>query len=118
MIGGTSTGGILAYLLGVKKLSVEKCEELYLSLASTIFASRWMGKAIEQINSGGLAAHDSQLLESFAKLHLGEESLSNFEQNSPLVIVTIVNVNFTDVCSCCKGYKSIECIFISNLFKS
>ncbi|KAL0930568.1 ankyrin repeat protein [Colletotrichum truncatum] len=42
LIGGTSTGGIIALMLGCLRMSVDECYEVYLKLAKTIFKpKRW-----------------------------------------------------------------------------
>ncbi|KAF9874662.1 ankyrin repeat protein [Colletotrichum karsti] len=42
LIGGTSTGGIIALMLGCLKMSVEECHDTYMKLANTIFKpKRW-----------------------------------------------------------------------------
>jgi patatin-like phospholipase/acyl hydrolase len=38
LIGGTSTGGIIAVLLGRLRLSIKECEDIYNVLSSQIFA--------------------------------------------------------------------------------
>ncbi|KAL2842053.1 hypothetical protein BJY01DRAFT_249287 [Aspergillus pseudoustus] len=40
MIGGTSTGGILAIMLGRLRMSLDECEEAYISLSREIFTPR------------------------------------------------------------------------------
>ncbi|KZL79415.1 ankyrin repeat protein, partial [Colletotrichum incanum] len=42
LIGGTSTGGIIAIMLGCLRMTVEECEDAYIRLAKTIFKpKRW-----------------------------------------------------------------------------
>ncbi|KAF6802449.1 ankyrin repeat protein [Colletotrichum sojae] len=42
LIGGTSTGGIIAIMLGCLKMSVDECYDVYMKLAKTIFKpKRW-----------------------------------------------------------------------------
>ncbi|KAH7335104.1 acyl transferase/acyl hydrolase/lysophospholipase, partial [Pyrenochaeta sp. MPI-SDFR-AT-0127] len=44
MIGGSSTGGLMAIMLGSLHMSVQECIEAYLDYAKTIFApkrSKW-----------------------------------------------------------------------------
>lgn len=38
LICGTSTGGLLAVALGIKLMSLEKCEDIYKSLGKLVFA--------------------------------------------------------------------------------
>ncbi len=40
MIGGTSTGGILALAVGLMKMSAKECVELYTNLAAEVFANK------------------------------------------------------------------------------
>jgi patatin-like phospholipase/acyl hydrolase len=44
MIGGTSTGGLLALMLGRLRMSVVACEKSYLELSEAIFAPRRSGE--------------------------------------------------------------------------
>ncbi|TEA16817.1 Thioredoxin [Colletotrichum sidae] len=42
LIGGTSTGGIIAFMLGSLQMSVDECYDVYMQLATTIFKpKRW-----------------------------------------------------------------------------
>ena len=59
MIGGTSTGGIIAVLLGRLRLSVEICLQLYASLSEEVFRNERWGWGIFQ------ARFDHKILETF-----------------------------------------------------
>ena len=48
LIGGTSTGGIIAVLLGRLRLSVDKCLEIYASLSKEVFGKQRWGWGIFQ----------------------------------------------------------------------
>jgi patatin-like phospholipase/acyl hydrolase len=38
LIGGTSTGGVIASLLGIRGFNAQRCEDLYLDLCGKVFA--------------------------------------------------------------------------------
>ena len=48
LIGGTSTGGIIAVLLGRLRLSVQECQGIYDMLSSQIFAKERWGEGVLQ----------------------------------------------------------------------
>jgi len=50
LICGTNTGGILAYLLGVLKLSLDDCEELYKKLGEEVFDISWHAKLVNGVS--------------------------------------------------------------------
>lgn len=65
LIVGTSTGAILAFLIGVQKQSLEKCESLYAKLSHDIFdASRIVGTGKLFLNH---AYYDASKLEDILK---------------------------------------------------
>lgn len=49
MIGGNSTGGILAIMLGRLNMSVEECIKAYEQLCPKVFAKRWGGSAVGKL---------------------------------------------------------------------
>ena len=58
MIGGTSTGGLLAIMLGRLRMSVVQCEKSYLELSEAIFAPRRnaanvLGRGIDFLKANG-----------------------------------------------------------------
>lgn len=71
LIVGTSTGAILAFLIGVQKQSLEKCESLYAKLSHDIFdASRIVGTGKLFLNH---AYYDASKLEDILKDELGDK---------------------------------------------
>lgn len=74
MIGGTSTGGLIAIMLGRMKMSVEECIEAYIKLADKVFRPThtmplsFKGRVREKF--------DSKALEQAVKQYLTDHSLS------------------------------------------
>ncbi|KAG9647576.1 phospholipase, patatin family protein, partial [Aureobasidium melanogenum] len=61
LIGGTSTGGLIAIMLGRLEMSVDKCIEAYIDLMKTVFGQKssripfnWKGKVRAQFDSARL----------------------------------------------------------------
>ncbi|KAK1623065.1 hypothetical protein BDP81DRAFT_138501 [Colletotrichum phormii] len=70
LIGGTSTGGIIAIMLGCLRMTVDECEEAYIRLAKTIFKpKRWKYNAFSRSVDFFSASerYDSSKLESVVK---------------------------------------------------
>jgi hypothetical protein len=77
MIGGTSTGGILAVCLGSLKMSVDECEQVYMSLSHKVFGTALLtalknilleqsyhsGVNLENVIRGSFPNHASQTFE-------------------------------------------------------
>lgn len=74
MIGGTSTGGIIAIMLGRMKMDVEQCMQAYTDLADEVF----LPKHTLPINPFGKvqARFDAKALEDAVKKYLNKLSLS------------------------------------------
>lgn len=101
LIGGTSTGGILAYLLGVKNISVNECQRLYIELASTIFGATKLAKTKNIVSSVGMETYETALLEAFSKRYMGEDiSLSSLDSND-------IKVHFLTV-SLLSGFRRLR----------
>jgi hypothetical protein len=49
MIGGTSTGGIIAIMLGRLNMSVDDCIAAYEKLCPRVFEKRWTGKSLGRV---------------------------------------------------------------------
>lgn len=83
MIGGTSTGGLLAIMLGRLRMSIDDCESAYLNMSRTIFtrsraAANYVGRAYDFLQAG--AKFEAQPLEDSIKnairdARLGDEEL-------------------------------------------
>jgi len=82
MIGGTSTGGIIAVLLGRLRLSVDKCLEIYASLSKEVFGKERWGWGMFQ------ARFDHKILERVII-----EQLENLTVTSPTQAVNTIGVN-------------------------
>lgn len=103
LIGGTSTGGIIAIMLGCLRMTVNECEEAYIRLAKTIFKpKRWKYNAFSRGVDFFSASerYDSSKLESVVKeiikARTGSEKtpLSNFAENGVgKVFVTTVQTD-------------------------
>ena len=84
LIGGTSTGSIIAALLAVGK-SVDEIEKLYLNFAETIFKRRWLGRV-----AGGIIAarfSKSKFRDLIGRV-LGDIRLGDPKIRTGLMIVT------------------------------
>ncbi|KAI3556897.1 ankyrin repeat protein [Colletotrichum abscissum] len=103
LIGGTSTGGIIAIMLGCLRMTVDECEEAYIRLAKTIFKpKRWKYNAFSRGVDFFSASerYDSSKLESVVKeiikARTGSDKtpLSNFtEDGFGKVFVTTVQTD-------------------------
>ncbi|KAF4465990.1 ankyrin repeat [Fusarium albosuccineum] len=83
LIGGTSTGGIIAAMLGRLRMSLKECEEAYLKLGKDIFEpkrARWDGRRLVDFVQAN-EKFDSSILESSIKTIIGEKT---GDENSPL----------------------------------
>ncbi|KAF9630389.1 hypothetical protein BFW01_g951 [Lasiodiplodia theobromae] len=79
MIGGTSTGGIIALMLGRLKMSLEECERAYLDLSREIFTPRkqsypFIGRGVDLVNAYG--KFDAKVLENAIKKIIEARSTS------------------------------------------
>ncbi|OHF00497.1 ankyrin repeat protein [Colletotrichum orchidophilum] len=103
LIGGTSTGGMIAIMLGCLRMTVEECEEAYIRLAKTIFKpKRWkyncFSRSVDFFSAS--ERYDSSKLESVVKeiikARTGSEKtpLSNFTEDAVgKVFVTTVQTD-------------------------
>ncbi|WJG35915.1 acyl transferase/acyl hydrolase/lysophospholipase, partial [Fusarium oxysporum Fo47] len=83
LIGGTSTGGIIAAMLGRLHMSLKECEEAYLKLGEEIFApkrARWDGRRLVDFVQAN-EKFDSSILERSIKAIIGKKT---GDENSPL----------------------------------
>ncbi|KAK4534532.1 hypothetical protein CDCA_CDCA02G0557 [Cyanidium caldarium] len=78
LIGGTSTGGILAIALGVAQRSLDECEQLYRDVSGKVFvapsnrAGHWFGVGKLLLSRG---YYDSAALESLLRSLAGDATL-------------------------------------------
>jgi hypothetical protein len=77
MIGGTSTGGIIAIMLGRMQMSVDQCIAAYKELSDTVFTKvrsrvNWRGSAQGRFNEETLSA---AVKETLVKYGLAENEL-------------------------------------------
>lgn len=84
LIGGTSTGSIIASLLALGK-SVEEIDDMYRSLTKVVFKKRWLGTLM----SGSLSARFSKsAFKTVCKELIGDLTLGSDEILTGLMIVT------------------------------
>lgn len=68
MIGGTSTGGLIAIMLGRLGMTVQECIDSYMTISDTVFVKKtsmpvsFRGRVQERYDSGKLAATVRKLL--------------------------------------------------------
>ncbi|KAF4872538.1 Vegetative incompatibility protein HET-E-1 [Colletotrichum siamense] len=77
LIGGTSTGGIIALMLGCLRMSVDECYEVYMKLSKTIFKpKRWkcnvFSRSIDLISAN--ERYDSAKMEELVKQIIKERT--------------------------------------------
>ncbi|KAG8813503.1 hypothetical protein FRC17_001547 [Serendipita sp. 399] len=91
LIGGTSTGGIIAILLGRLRLSVEKCLEMYASLSKEVFGyERWGWGFVQD-------KFDHKILERVIQKELGDiESLVKIANGETTAEESEVTMPFRD----------------------
>jgi len=82
MIGGTSTGGLLAIMLGRLRMSVDECESAYLHMSKTIFTrsratANYLGRAYDFLQAG--AKFQAQPLEDSIKNAIRDAGLKEEE---------------------------------------
>ncbi|KAH0443799.1 ankyrin repeat protein [Colletotrichum camelliae] len=111
LIGGTSTGGIIALMLGCLRMSVDECYEVYMKLSKTIFKpKRWkcnvFSRSIDLISAN--ERYDSAKMEELVKQIIKERTgsrntmLQDSLQGSPydeelLLLRSYVNKQQPDV---------------------
>lgn len=82
-IGGTSTGGLIAIMLGRLEMDIETCIEAYKRLASTIFSNRksipmtWTGKVRAKFDAKPLEEAVKEIIKQAG--HDPEEKLAKPE---------------------------------------
>ncbi|KAI8236273.1 Vegetative incompatibility protein HET-E-1 [Colletotrichum sp. SAR 10_99] len=77
LIGGTSTGGIIALMLGCLRMSVDECHDVYMKLSKTIFKpKRWkcnvFSRSIDLISAN--ERYDSAKMEELVKQIIKERT--------------------------------------------
>jgi len=95
LIVGTSTGAILAFLIGINKASLPRCKQMYDMLSQDIFqANRIMGTGKLFLNH---AYYDASTLENIFKKELGEDLvlIDTAQYTGPKVIAISSAVNQT-----------------------
>ncbi|KAF5497972.1 Vegetative incompatibility protein HET-E-1 [Colletotrichum siamense] len=111
LIGGTSTGGIIALMLGCLRMSVDECHDVYMKLSKTIFLpKRWkcnvFSRSIDLISAN--ERYDSAKMEELVKQIIKERTgsrntmLQDSLQGSPydeelLLLRSYVNKQQPDV---------------------
>uniref|UniRef100_S4RAE8 Patatin-like phospholipase domain containing 8 n=1 Tax=Petromyzon marinus TaxID=7757 RepID=S4RAE8_PETMA len=91
---GVSTGAILAFMLGVYRIPLQECEEMYRQLGSDIFTQNVFVGTMKM--GWSHAFYDSQAWEKILKEQMGESRMIETARNSgtPKVVAvsTVVNV--------------------------
>lgn len=82
LIGGTSTGGLLAIMLGRLRMSVQDCEKAYSDLAGSLFTPRHgrsdvVGRAVDFLKANG--RFDETPLEENVKARIADAGLDENE---------------------------------------
>ncbi|KAF4975608.1 hypothetical protein FDECE_18556, partial [Fusarium decemcellulare] len=83
LIGGTSTGGFIAVMLGRLRMTLKECEETYLKLGTDIFEpkrAKWDGRRLVYFVQAN-EKFDSSILESSIKTIISKKT---GDDNSPL----------------------------------
>jgi len=78
VIGGTSSGGLLALAMGLRNKSAQQCEQLTLEIANRVFSHGLLARGKVLLNRG---QHDTKALESMFRDELGEDSLIDSRAN-------------------------------------
>lgn len=90
---GVSTGAILAFMLGIYKIPLEECEQMYRKLGSDVFKQNVIVGTVKM--GWSHAFYDSEMWESILKERMGEGSMieSARDPHCPKVsaVSTIVN---------------------------
>ncbi|KAI9709423.1 MAG: hypothetical protein M1812_007700 [Candelaria pacifica] len=82
LIGGTSTGGLIAIMLGRLEMSIAECIAIYKSISGEVFAANWRHGAMKYFNAGvGRAWYKAEDLEGAVKRLLVDRGL---DENIPL----------------------------------
>ncbi|KAL8765444.1 MAG: hypothetical protein Q9209_007471 [Squamulea sp. 1 TL-2023] len=107
MIGGTSTGGLIAIMLGRLKMSIDECIHAYLSLSERIFQKRHRiktnGKIQGRFDSTEL---ERAIKEVITKQGLDENALLQAETNDACKVFVCATSKETKAIECLKSYKS------------
>ncbi|KIV86105.1 hypothetical protein PV11_01740 [Exophiala sideris] len=108
MIGGTSTGGLIAIMLGRLEMTVDECIEAYLSLSDQIFQ-----KKAHRVNTQGKiqGRFDSKKLEDaikevVRKRKLPEDTLLKSVGDAPCKVFVCATSKETSETVCLTSYKS------------
>jgi patatin-like phospholipase/acyl hydrolase len=83
MIGGTSTGGIIAVMLGRLRMTLDECHEAYIKLAKTIFKPKRcrfniIGRGLDALSAS--ERYDSQKFEEVVKAIIAKRKGSSRER--------------------------------------
>ncbi|PAV88957.1 hypothetical protein WR25_22767 [Diploscapter pachys] len=91
---GVSTGGIIAYLLGVRKLTVAECHDIYMRLSKRLFSqTKWSGGIGVLVNH---SYYNTKLWIDILKEMAGEMRLieSSRAANTPRISIVASIINF------------------------
>ncbi|KAI0966217.1 acyl transferase/acyl hydrolase/lysophospholipase [Xylaria arbuscula] len=102
VIAGTSTGGLIAIMLGLLEMDVETCIETYLKLSKVVFKPRKRAKVLGRIllNTLGQAPFDHKLLEQEIKRlafeKLGDENAPLYQQTAKCKVFVCTSLSNTE----------------------
>ncbi|KAL1918552.1 uncharacterized protein VTP21DRAFT_3212 [Calcarisporiella thermophila] len=94
LICGTSTGGILAIMLGILKVPIKDCRTIYEELSKEVFERYAIKRAINFFSSGGVR-HNGDNLESCAKRiiqqYTGDENIQMSQVRNAIKVFVVAN---------------------------
>jgi len=100
---GTSTGGLLAVALGLKRMSITECEAMYKNFAGTIFVQDWRS-GLKQVTQA--AKYDVAALEGVLVDSIGQESLLDYAMVSDGPKVSVVSTRVSVYPACPYVWRS------------
>lgn len=108
MIGGTSTGGLIAIMLGRLRMSVDDSIEAYLSLSSRVFKKKahritWKGKIRGRFDSEELARAVKEVI---SKQNLPEDTLLKEDARASCKVFVCATSKETSNTVCLASYRS------------
>ncbi|KAJ8488254.1 hypothetical protein ONZ45_g14017 [Pleurotus djamor] len=110
MIAGTSTGGLIAIMLGRLRMTIEECIEAYMSIAADIFSATTAEKAFNVMKTGVKYKADKmeKVLKAFIKRRTGDENapLLDLSNRCKVFVVAVNSQDLTDQADHFRSYQS------------
>ncbi|KAK6536357.1 hypothetical protein TWF281_000596 [Arthrobotrys megalospora] len=94
MISGTSTGGIVAVMLGRLQMSIDECIQAYREMAKEIFGIDKLGQLVRF--GATKARFDAEVLERVIKKYAGNKGMVNYYPNACKVFLVAVQTQNID----------------------